>query len=46
MLQVYTVHLDKNTDVKKFSSDERNGTKNALFLLSRAPLHHSLAFNL
>ena len=32
--------------LKKFPSDKINGTKNALFFLSRAPTHHSLAFNL
>ena len=32
--------------LKKFSSDKINGTKNALFLLSRAPTHHSSTFNL
>ena len=31
---------------KKFPSDEINGTKNALFFLSRAPTHHSFTFNL
>ena len=31
--------------LKKFPSD-KNGTKNALFLLSRAPTHHSFTFNL
>ena len=31
---------------KKFPSDKINGTKNALFLLSRAPTHHSFIFNL
>ena len=30
----------------KFPSDKINGTKNALFSLSRAPTHHSLTFNL
>ena len=32
--------------LKKFPSDEINGTKNALFFLSRAPTHHSFTFNL
>ena len=32
--------------LKKIPSDKRNGTKNALFFLSRAPTHHSLTFNL
>ena len=32
--------------LKKFSSDKINGTKNAIFFLSRAPTHHSFTFNL
>ena len=32
--------------LKKFPSDKVNGTKNALFFLSRAPTHHSFTFNL
>ena len=32
--------------LKKFPSDKINGTKNALFFLSRAPTHHSFPFNL
>ena len=32
--------------LKTFSSDKINGTKNALFFLSRAPAHHSFTFNL
>ena len=32
--------------LKKFPSDKINGTKNALFFLSRAPTHHSFNFNL
>ena len=31
---------------KKIPSDKINGTKNALFFLSRAPTHHSFTFNL
>ena len=31
---------------KKNPSDKINGTKNALFFLSRAPTHHSFSFNL
>ena len=31
---------------KKFSLNKTNGTKNALFFLSRAPTHHSFNFNL
>ena len=30
---------------KKNPSDKTNGTKNALFFLSRAPTHHSFTFN-
>ena len=30
--------------LKKFSSDKINGTKYALFFLSRAPNHHSFTF--
>ena len=32
--------------LKKFPSDKINGTKNALFFLSQAPIHHSFTFNL
>ena len=32
--------------LKKIRSDKINGTKNALFFLSRAPTHHSFTFNL
>ena len=32
--------------LKKILSDKINVTKNALFLLSRAPTHHSFTFNL
>ena len=32
--------------LKKFPSDKINGTKNALFFLSRALTHHSFTFNL
>ena len=31
--------------LKRFPSDKKNGTKNALFFLSRAPTHHSFTFN-
>ena len=31
--------------LKKFPSDKINVTKNALFVLSRAPTHHSFTFN-
>ena len=32
--------------LKKILSDKINGTKNALFFLSRAPTDHSFTFNL
>ena len=32
--------------LKKVPSDKINGTKNALFFLSRAPAHHKFTFNL
>ena len=32
--------------LKKYSSDNINDTKNALFFLSQAPTRHSLTFNL
>ena len=32
--------------LKNFPSDKINGTKIALFFVSRAPTHHSFAFNL
>ena len=32
--------------LKKFPSDQINGTKNALIFLSQAPTHHSFTFNL
>ena len=32
--------------LKKFPSDKTNSTENILFFLSRAPTHHSFAFNL
>ena len=32
--------------LKKFLSEKISGAKNALFFLSRAPTHHSFAFNL
>ena len=32
--------------LKKIPSDKINGTKIALFFLSRAPTHHSFTFNL
>ena len=32
--------------LKKFPSDKIKGTKNALFFLSRAPIHHNFTSNL
>ena len=32
--------------LKNIPSDKINGTKNALFFLSRAPTHHGFTFNL
>ena len=32
--------------LRKFPSEKTNGTKNALFFISRAPTHHSFTFNL
>ena len=32
--------------LKKFPSDKRNGKKNFLFFLPRAPTHNSFTFNL
>ena len=42
----YTILWDKTQMLKKFPSDKINGTKNALFFLSRSPTHHSFTFNL
>ena len=36
---------DKTKMLKNLSLDEMNVRKNALFFLSRAPAHHSFAFN-
>ena len=42
-----TLYIEiKHKYQKKFPSDKINGTKNALFILSRAPTHHSFNFNL
>ena len=42
-----TLYLEiKRRMLKEFPSGKINGTKNALFFLSRAPTHHSLTFNL
>ena len=42
----HTIHWDKTQMLKKFPFDKINGTKNALFFLSRNPAHHSFTFNL
>ena len=42
----YTIHWDKTQLLIKFPSDKINGRKNALFFLSRTPVHHSFTFNL
>ena len=39
------VHWDKTKILQKFPSDKLNGTKNALFFLSRAPTNHTFTFN-
>ena len=42
----HTIHWEKTQMLKNFPSDKMNGTKNVLFLLSRAPTHHGFTFNL
>ena len=42
----YTIHWDKAQMLKKFPLDKINGTKDAVFFLSRDPTHHSFIFNL
>ena len=42
----YITHWDKTQILKKLPSDEINGTKNALFFLSRSPTHHNFILNL
>ena len=42
----YITHWDKTQILKKLPSDEINGTKNALFFLSRSPPHHNFILNL
>ena len=42
----YTIHYGKTEMLSKFPSIKTNRTKNALFLLSQAPTHHSFTFNL
>ena len=41
-----SVFNTQNADAEKNLPDKINGTKNALFFLSRAPAHHSFTFNL
>ena len=41
-----TLCIELKQIFKKFPSDKINMTKNALFLISRAPTHHSFTFNL
>ena len=41
-----TIHWDTMQMSKNFPSDKINGTKNATFILSRAPIHHIFTFNL
>ena len=41
-----TPYIEIKQMLKKFPWDKINGTKNALFFLSRAPTHHSFTFNL
>ena len=42
----YTINWDKTQIFKKFTLDKINYTKNALFFLSQAPIHHNFTFNL
>ena len=46
--KVYSIHytLRWNTKVKKFPSDKINGTKNAIFFLSRTPAYRSFTFQI
>ena len=47
IVKVYSIlYIEIKQILKKFPSDKINGTKNALFFLSRAPTHHSFTFNL
>ena len=41
-----TPYIEKKQMLKKFPSNKINGTKYALFFISRAPTHHSFTFNL
>ena len=42
----YTIRWDKTQILKKVPSDKINVTKNALFFISWAPIHHNFTFNL
>ena len=42
----YSIQWDETQILKTLPSDKINGTKNALFFLSRAPTHRSFIFNL
>ena len=42
----YTIHWDKTQMLKKIPLDKINSTKNTLFFLLQAPIHHSFTFNL
>ena len=42
----YTIHWEKTQILKKFLSNKLNGTKYALFFLSRVSTHQSFTFNL
>ena len=42
----YTIHyFDKTQMLKKFPLEKKNGIKNAIIFLSRAPTHLSFTFN-
>ena len=43
ILEVYSIYytFTKNTNLENFPSDKINGTKNAFFILSRAPAHRN-----
>ena len=45
-LKAFDDFKSKRKVYKVMFFDKRNGTKNALFFLARAPTHHSLTFNL
>ena len=42
----YTIHWDKTQMLRMFPLDKTNSTKNTLFFLSEASIHHSFTFNL